>query len=68
MRRLLIIVQLGLMLLVGCGQATYDKRMEKRISELKNPPPAAVEDDALDDGDEEPTEEEDAAEEPGDEG
>ncbi len=67
MRRLLITVQMGLMLIVGCGQATYDERLEKRISELKNPPPAAAENDAQDDGDEETTEEEDA-EEAGDEG
>ena len=68
MRRLLITVQMGLMLLVGCGQATYDERLEKRISELKNAPPAAAESDAQDEGNEDSTEEEGIATEAGDEG
>jgi hypothetical protein len=76
MLRLLITLQMGLILLVGCGQSTYDERLENRISELKNSPPAAAENDAQDDGDEESdeatdeetTEEENTAEEPADEG
>ena len=71
MRRLLITLQLGLILLVGCGQSTYDERLENRISELKNSPPAAAENDAQDEGDEESdeeTDEENASEEPTEEG
>ena len=76
MLRLLITLQLGLILLVGCGQSTYDERLENRISELKNSPPAAAENDTLDDGDEESdeatdeetTDEENASEEPAEEG
>ena len=71
MLRLLITLQLGLILLVGCGQSKYDERLENRISELKNSPPAAAENDAQDEGDEESdeeTDEENASEEPAEEG
>ncbi len=60
MRRLLCTLHIGLVLLVGCGQGTYDERLEKRISELKSAP-AATENDGAEGGEEETTEEDEAA-------